>query len=69
MKLTNGGIVINVGKADVDFYLRHGFRKIEEPVEIPAPEVEQELPPEKAAKPVKVAEPVEKDKKVVKHGT
>jgi hypothetical protein len=67
MKLTNGGITIDVGKADVDFYLRAGYKKIVEPVEIPAPEVEQELPPEKAAEPVKVAEPVKKVKKVVKH--
>jgi hypothetical protein len=67
MKLTNGGITIDVGKADVDFYLRHGYKKIEEPVAVPAPEVEQELPPEKAAKPEKVAEPVKKVKKVVKH--
>jgi hypothetical protein len=67
MKLTNGGITINVGKADVDFYLRAGYKNIIEPVEIPAPEVEQELPPEKAAEPFEVAEPVKKAKKVVKH--
>jgi hypothetical protein len=67
MKLTNGGITIDVGKADVDFYLRHGYKKIVEPVAVPAPGIAQELPPEKAAEPEKVAEPVKKAKKVVKH--
>jgi hypothetical protein len=66
MKLTNGGITINVGKEDLDFYLRAGYKKIVEPVEIPAPEARQELPPEKAASPVEMAESVKKVKKVVK---
>jgi hypothetical protein len=69
MKLTNGGITVNVSELDANSYIRVGYWKIEEPVEISTPEVVQELPPEKAAKPVKVAAPVKKTKKVVKHGT
>jgi hypothetical protein len=61
MKLTNGGITIDVGKEDIDFYLRHGYQKIVEPVEIPASEIGQESKPEKAV------EPVKRNKKVVKH--
>jgi hypothetical protein len=69
IKLKNGGIEISIYEADIERYLIAGYERIEEPVEIPAPEVEQELPPEKAAEPVKVVEPDKKAKKVVKHGT
>jgi hypothetical protein len=67
-RLINCGIEIDIPEAEIDRYIRAGYRKIVEPVAIPAPEVRQELPPEKATEPEQVAEPVKKVKKVVKHG-
>ena len=66
-RLINCGIEIDIPEAEIERYILAGYKKIKEPVEIPAPEVKQELPPEKAAKPVKVVAPVKKAKKVVKH--
>jgi hypothetical protein len=65
-RLINCGIEIDIPEAEIDRYIRAGYRKIVEPVEIPAPEARQELPPEKAASPVEMAESVKKVKKVVK---
>lgn len=39
-RLVNCGIEINIPKAEIEFYIRAGYQIIEEPVEIPAPEVE-----------------------------
>lgn len=68
-RLVNCGIEIDIPEAEIERYILAGYKKIEEPVEIPAPEVRQELSPEKAAEPEKVAEPVKKAKKVVKNGS
>jgi hypothetical protein len=67
-RLYNCGIYIDIPEAEIESYLRAGYVKINEPVEIPAPEFDQESSPEKAAKPDEVMEPVKKVKKVVKHG-
>lgn len=36
MRLTLDGITIDVSDADAAFYLRAGYRKVDEPVDIPA---------------------------------
>jgi hypothetical protein len=64
MLLTNGAITINKPANEVDFYLGIGYKRIEEPVEIPAPKQEQAEP---EAEPESVqASPVVKPKKAVK---
>jgi hypothetical protein len=67
MKLYMNGICRNTeSQVLIGELKRAGYVEIKEPVEIPAPEVEQELPPEKAVEPEKVMEPDKKTKKVVK---
>lgn len=69
MRITDGFIIKEITDEQMGYWVHVRHWKIVEPVEIPAPEIEQELPLKKAAKPEQVVEPVKKVKKVVKDVT
>ena len=52
VKVVNGGVTIEVLEKEVPFYLRAGFKKVEEPVEKPAVEPAEEKQEEEPEKPV-----------------
>ena len=64
-KVVNGGVTMEVPASEVPFYIRAGFKKVEEPVEKPAQKESIEpVEPEAVLEDVVLAEPVPTEPKL-----